>query len=391
MGGGQETVCTATGPVFIDVTPLHSAVLTHIGSNCCAAPTIGAPFSMAPSESTSIATTASLRATTTTTDSMTCTSASPPDCPIAFIEIAGDGTFEDVTEKAGVGVLDSTACALFADFENRGRQDLLVVCGTGPMLFVNQGDGTFTLKRDAFRFAQPPQGTFTHAAIADYDRDGRLDIYFCTYMYYLGLDQYHYPIPYYDARNGPPNCLFHNEGGGTFVETTEACGNERRQRSLQLCLRMGRCPTTNGLPDLFVANDFGSSQLYRNNGDGTFPWSSREAHVESVGAGMSCCWCRLRQRRPPGYLRPQHVGGRRAEGLGPKSISQKGACRTFANYTSVMRAAMPFITTRATARLKTWVSKPALKWDDGHGGPTSGTSITTALRSLCRQRISLRT
>ena len=62
-----------------------------------------------------------------------------------------------------------------------------------------------------------PRGTFTHAAIADYDRDGRLDIYFCMYMYYLGLDQYHYPIPYYDARNGPPNCLFHNEGNGEFL------------------------------------------------------------------------------------------------------------------------------------------------------------------------------
>ena len=55
-----------------------------------------------------------------------------------------------------------------------------------------------------------PQGTFTHAAIADYDRDGRLDIYFCLYSYYLGLDQYHYPVPYFDARNGPPNFLLHN-------------------------------------------------------------------------------------------------------------------------------------------------------------------------------------
>ena len=85
------------------------------------------------------------------------------------------------------------------------------------------------LKRDAFKFARQPQGTFTHAAIADYDRDGRLDVYFCMYMYYLGLDQYHYPIPYYDARNGPPNCLFHNEGNGNFVETTEARGIECRQ------------------------------------------------------------------------------------------------------------------------------------------------------------------
>ena len=128
----------------------------------------------------------------------------------------GDGTFEDVTEAAGVGVLDGTACALFADFENKGVQDLLVVCGSGPLLFVNQGNGKFSLKRDAFQFARPPQGTFTHAAVADYDRDGRLDIYFCLYSYYLGLDQYHYPVPYFDARNGPPNFLLHNEGNATF-------------------------------------------------------------------------------------------------------------------------------------------------------------------------------
>jgi len=202
----------------------------------------------------------------------------------------GDGTFEDVTEKAGVGVLDNTACALFADFRNMGRQDLLVVCGTGPLLFLNQGDGTFQIKRDAFKFAQPPQGTFTHAAVADYDRDGRLDIYFCTYMYYLGLDQYHYPIPYYDARNGPPNCLFHNEGNATFVETTEASGMNADNDRYSFACAWGDS-NSNGLPDLFVANDFGSSQLYRNNGDGTFKVVSREARVEDVGAGMSCCWC----------------------------------------------------------------------------------------------------
>ena len=213
----------------------------------------------------------------------------PAGLPNRLYRNRGDGTFEDVTEKAGVGVLDSTACALFADFENRGRQDLLVVCGTGPLLFRNQGDGTFALKHDAFRFAGPPQGSFTHAAIADYDRDGRLDIYFCTYMYYLGLDQYHYPIPYYDARNGPPNCLFHNEGNGTFVETTERAGLNADNDRYSFACAWGDS-NGNGLPDLFIANDFGSSQLYRNNGDGTFTVVSREAHVESVGAGMSCCW-----------------------------------------------------------------------------------------------------
>jgi len=201
----------------------------------------------------------------------------------------GDGTFEDVTEKSGVGVIDSTACALFADFQNRGLQDLLVVCGTGPLLFMNQGDGTFAVRRDAFKFARPPQGTFTHAAVADYDGDGRLDIFCCTYMYYLGLDQYHYPIPYYDARNGPPNCLFHNQGDGTFVDATERAGLNADNDRYTFACAWGDSKG-NGLPDLFVANDFGSSQLYRNNGDGTFKVVSKEAKVESVGAGMGCCW-----------------------------------------------------------------------------------------------------
>jgi tetratricopeptide (TPR) repeat protein/peroxiredoxin len=214
----------------------------------------------------------------------------PAGLPNRLYRNRGDGTFEDVTEKAGVGVLDNTACALFADFRNIGLQDLLVVCGAGPLLFVNQGNGSFAVNRDAFKFAGSPQGTFTHAAVADYDRDGRLDIYFCTYMYYLGLDQYHYPIPYYDARNGPPNCLLHNEGNGTFVERTEASGLNAENDRYSFACAWGDS-NSNGLPNLFVANDFGSSQLYRNNGDGTFTVVSREAHVEEVGAGMSCCWC----------------------------------------------------------------------------------------------------
>jgi Flp pilus assembly protein TadD/peroxiredoxin len=201
----------------------------------------------------------------------------------------GDGTFEDVTEKAGVAVLDNTACALFADFDNRGLQDLLVVCGSGPLLFINQGDGTFSQKRDAFKFARPAGGTFTHAAIADYDGDGRLDIYFCTYMYYLGLDQYHYPVPYYDARNGPPNCLFHNQGNGMFVETTEVAGLNADNNRYSFACAWGNASAT-GLPDLSIANDFGISQLYRNNGNGTFTVISKESHIEDVGAGMSVCW-----------------------------------------------------------------------------------------------------
>ncbi|MDQ2834840.1 MAG: FG-GAP-like repeat-containing protein [Acidobacteriota bacterium] len=216
----------------------------------------------------------------------------PAGLPNRLYRNRGDGTFEDVTETSGVGVLDNTACALFADLRNSGLQDLLVVCGSGPLLFLNQGNGTFAIKRDAFKFKNPPQGSFTHAALADYDRDGRLDIYFCLYSYYLGLDQYHYPVPYFDARNGPANCLMHNEGDATFIEKTEIAGLNVDNNRYSFACAWGES-TTSGLPDLYVANDFGRNNLYRNNGDGTFSTVSSSAHVEDAGAGMSACWSDL--------------------------------------------------------------------------------------------------
>jgi Flp pilus assembly protein TadD/peroxiredoxin len=213
----------------------------------------------------------------------------PAGLPNRLYRNRGDGTFEDVTEKAGVGVLDFTACALFADFENRGLQDLLVVCATGPLLFRNDGNGKFSLQRDAFRFARPPQGAFTHAAAADYDRDGRLDVYFCLYSYYQGLDQYRYPVPYFDARNGPPNYLFHNEGNGVFQDRTESAGLNIDNDRYSFACSWGDC-NADGWPDLYVVNDFGRNNLYQNKGDGTFAAVSGEAQVDDAGAGMSACW-----------------------------------------------------------------------------------------------------
>ncbi len=213
----------------------------------------------------------------------------PAGLPNRLYRNRGDGTFEDVTENSGVDVLDNTACALFADFRNSGLQDLLVVCGGGPLLFLNQGDGTFAIKKDAFRFARPPEGTFTHAAIADYDSDGRLDIYLCVYSYYLGLDQYHYPVPYFDARNGPANFLLHNEGNGTFADRTEQAGLNAENNRYSFACAWGHSASS-GSPDLYVANDFGRANLYRNNGDGTFAAISSAAHVDDAGAGMSASW-----------------------------------------------------------------------------------------------------
>jgi tetratricopeptide (TPR) repeat protein/peroxiredoxin len=212
----------------------------------------------------------------------------PSGLPNRLFRNRGDGTFEDITEASGVGILDNTSCALFADFDNDGRQDLIVVCTDGPLLFQNEGGGSFRRKPSAFRFATPPQGTFTGAAVADYDRDGWLDVYFCLYLYYRGTDQYNYPSPYYDAENGPPNFLMRNNRDATFSDVTSATGLNQNNTRYSFCCGWGDF-NGDGWPDLYVVNDFGRKNLYRNNGNGTFTDVALETKVEDVGAGMSVC------------------------------------------------------------------------------------------------------
>ncbi|MFZ0773266.1 MAG: FG-GAP-like repeat-containing protein [Candidatus Sulfotelmatobacter sp.] len=213
----------------------------------------------------------------------------PAGLPNRLYRNRGDGTFEDITEASGLGILENTACALFADFDNDGRQDVVIVRANGPLLFLNEGGGKFRQKPGAFQFADPPQGTFTGAAVADYDRDGWVDIYFCLYVYYQGTDQYKYPVPYHDAENGPPNFMMRNSRDGTFRDVTAESGLNRNNTRYSFCCGWSDY-NRDGWPDLYVVNDFGRKNLYRNNGDGTFTDVAAEAGVEDIGAGMSVCW-----------------------------------------------------------------------------------------------------
>lgn len=203
-----------------------------------------------------------------------------------------DSKLEDISATAGVNLLDDSASALFLDLRNLGRQDLVVLRGSSPVLFLNEGRGRFTLAPDAFRFATPPNGAFTGMAAADYDRDGKLDIDCCSYSFFRSEAQFLYPTPYHDAQNGPPNFLFRNrlnaDGTGCFEDVTAAVG--LNQNNYRYSFAPTWCDDDgSGWPSLYVANDFGRNNLYRND-KGTFRDVAAEAGVEDIGPGMSAAW-----------------------------------------------------------------------------------------------------
>jgi Flp pilus assembly protein TadD len=202
-----------------------------------------------------------------------------------------EGSLSDITEKWDVGLLDETSCALFLDLRNVGRQDLVVLRGSGPVLYLNDGK-TFTLRKDAFQFRENPRGSFTGMAAADFDRDGRLDLYLCCYVYFQSEAQYTYASPYHDAQNGPPNFLFRNrlkeDGTGSLEDCTAETGlnenNDRFSFAPAWCDFNG-----DGWPDLYVANDFGRKNFYVNR-EGRFRDLAKPAGVEDIGPGMSTSW-----------------------------------------------------------------------------------------------------
>lgn len=207
----------------------------------------------------------------------------PGGLPNRLFRNLGNGRFADVSAAAGLDALDGSSSAFFADIENDGTQDLIVILSTGqPLLFLNGGSGAFEISRDGFPVGVKPGAV--GGCLGDYDRDGFLDLYVTAYLWPNAASQI--PRPYYDATNGPPNVLYRNLGNGRFEDVTAESGlHENNNRFSHACAWNDF--DQDGQLDLFVANDFGRKNLYRNEGGGRFRDVTAETGVEDAGAGMS--------------------------------------------------------------------------------------------------------
>ena len=190
----------------------------------------------------------------------------------------GDGTFTDVTEKAGVRADGYGMGAAAADYDNDGWVDLYVTGVNRNQLFHNNGDGTFSdvTEKAGVTGVHPKLGkTWSiSAGWFDYDNDGRLDLFVTNYVNW-SLDKEPVcksdGVPAYCSPNsytGQPNMLFHNNGDGTFTDVSDATGIGKH-----IGKGMGVAFADydgDGFTDVFVSNDTFRNFLFHNNGNGTF-------------------------------------------------------------------------------------------------------------------------
>jgi hypothetical protein len=185
----------------------------------------------------------------------------------------GDGTFTDVTEAAGVAGGTFGMGVAAGDFDNDGDPDILVTSYGPVILYRNDGDGTFTDITDRSGLTQAPAWT-TSAVWFDYDNDGTLDVFFCSFVEFSlksnvfcgdnKIGKRFYCIP--RVFRPTPSALFRNNGDGTFTDVTAGTDIARA-----LGKALGVVATDingDGLMDLFVANDTVQNFLFANRGGG---------------------------------------------------------------------------------------------------------------------------
>jgi hypothetical protein len=191
-----------------------------------------------------------------------------------------DGTFTDVTAKAGVAHSGWGQGVCVGDYDNDGWDDLFVTYFGKNVLYHNNGDGTFTDVSQKAGVAGKGTRWNTGCAFVDYDRDGRLDLFVANY---IDLDLATAPVPesgpcLYKSvmvACGPPglqgskNILYHNNGDGTFTDVSEASGILSANGTYGLGVLTADFDN-DGWPDIYVANDSTASALYQNKKNGKF-------------------------------------------------------------------------------------------------------------------------
>jgi len=203
----------------------------------------------------------------------------------------GNGTFEDVTKRAGLAASGWGQGACAGDYDNDGHEDLFVTYWGQNKLYRNTGDGTFEDVTSRAGLTQTRARWGAGCAFLDYDRDGRLDLLAANY---IDLDLSTTPVPEsglcrykgIPVACGPPglpggkNVLYHNRGDGTFEDVSEKSGIARAKGTYGLGVSTLDFDG-DGWTDVYVANDSNPSALYRNNHDGTFT---------DIGVGSGCAY-----------------------------------------------------------------------------------------------------
>src|SRR5258708_333770 len=190
----------------------------------------------------------------------------------------GDGTFEDVTKKAGLlgENLDYNTGVAIGDYDNDGYEDIFIAGAKKNVLYHNNGNGTFTDVTSQSGIGAKPAGTLSiGAAWFDYDNDGLLDLVVSNYTLWTpqtdqrcsagGVEYYCDPRLFYQP---VPHRLFHNLGHGAFEDVTEKSGFAKapgKGMGISIADFNG-----DGWQDVFIANDTEANSLFINKGDGTF-------------------------------------------------------------------------------------------------------------------------
>jgi enediyne biosynthesis protein E4 len=199
----------------------------------------------------------------------------------------GDGTFEDVTQKAGLVRTNWGQAVIVGDYDNNGYDDLFISCFGKNALYKNNGNGTFTEVAEKAGVANNKSRWGSGSAFLDYDKDGDLDLFVASY---IDLDLKTAPLPETGpcmykgllVACGPPglqggvNMLFQNNGNGTFTDVSEKAGMRKTDGTYGLGAVVADFDN-DGFSDIYVANDSAPATLYRNNQNGTFTDIALEA------------------------------------------------------------------------------------------------------------------